>query len=416
MKDTEQMLKDMYSQTDNCIRCGRCTTVCPTYAATKREPMVARGRVRLAREYIEGALGLSEKLKLYYDLCLGCNACLEVCPPRIKVADLINMLKVQIIQKEGLSFADRVVLKKILAKPQNFRKVMTLLHFNRQVGTTNLLPLHLKEKVKILPDMPKGSIKSLYDNKPGEQKGNYRVGYFVGCLTGAFFPDIARDVVKVLNYHDCNVVLLPQAVCCGLPHRVSGDLQESRKLARKNIELFKAYLVDYIVTDCGSCGHALKDYNNLFEGADNIAGDAAAFSKKVCDINEFLVDIVGLKAGERALDGRRVTYHESCHLNRGQRVSRQPKQILQAIHGLEYVAMPEADWCCGAAGSFAFKHQDMARRILARKINHIKQTGAQYVTAGCPACLIQLGYGQREFKLEYRVKHPVQLLAETIIG
>lgn len=414
MKETKQMLKDIYSQTDNCIRCGRCTTVCPTFAATKRETMVARGRVRLAREYIEGALGLSEKLKLYYDLCLGCNACLEVCPPRVKVAELVNMLKVQIIQKEGLSLADRMVLKNMIAKPQNFRKVMTLLQFNRQVGLTNLLPTHLKEKVKMLPDIPKESIKGLYENKPGKQKGKYRVGYFVGCLTNAFFPDIARDVVKVLNYHDCDVVLSPQAVCCGLPHRVSGDLEESRKLARKNIELFNKYSVDYIVTDCGSCGHALKDYVNFFAGTGDMVENARAFAKKVYDINEFLVDIIGLKVGERTLGGKTVTYHESCHLNRGQGISRQPKQILQAIHGLEYVAMPEADWCCGAAGSFAFKHQDMARRILARKTNHIRQTGAQYVAAGCPACLMQLGYGQKEFGLQYRVKHPVQLLAETI--
>ncbi|MBF7082774.1 (Fe-S)-binding protein [Desulfallas sp. Bu1-1] len=414
MEEIQKKLKELYYQSDNCIRCGRCTTVCPTFAVTGKESMVARGRVRLAREYVEGNLELSNRLKLYFDLCLGCNACLDICPPRIKTAELLNLIKTEIIQKNGSPFLDSMLLNMIISRPENFRRAMVLLDISRKLGINKLFPATLKDKEKILPVVPQKSFKELYRHQSQRRTGKkHRVGYFTGCLTNTFYPEIAFDTIKVLEYHNCEVIIPMDTVCCGLPHRTMGYWHDSQRLARKNIELFLKSQVDYIVTDCGTCGYALKNYTEHFTEPGDIKY-ARFFSERVFDINEFLVNVTGLKVGNKLLNGCTATYHESCHLNRGQKISLQPREILKAIPGLKYIELPEANWCCGAAGSFSFKHQDIARKILEKKISNIGLTEAQYVTAGCPACLIQLDFGRRIFALEFQVKHPVQLLAESI--
>lgn len=413
MLDIKEELKKFYYQTDNCVRCGRCSTVCPTFAVSNKETMLARGRIRLAREYVEKKLEPSRRFKLYNDLCLGCNACVEVCPPRIGVANLLGLIKADIVAEEGQNLLESIMLKKVLNSPQSFRKVIALLGIYAKTGMNNLLPESISSKGRMLPQIP---VKSFFEQyRPGNGNNNkkkYRIGYFVGCLTNALFPDVALDAIRVLEHHGCDVFISPEINCCGLPQRAAGDIEESNRLAQKNIEIFLKEKVDFIVTDCGTCGNALKQYSEYF--SDNTAVDAKSFSSKVRDINELLVDITGVQAGKSIQKGITVTYHESCHLNRGQKVSRQPRELLKAIPGIRYLEMPEANWCCGAAGSFSIKHQDVASKILERKVNNIKSTGAQYVTAGCPACLMYLDFGRREYGINYTVKHPVQLLAQTL--
>jgi glycolate oxidase iron-sulfur subunit len=75
--------------------------------------------------------------------------------------------------------------------------------------------------------------------------------------------------------------------------------------------------------------------------------------------------------------------------------------------------MPKANWCCGAAGSYGFKHPAIARKILEQKMENCRSVEAQVITAGCLGCLMQLDYGRREFGLDCSVKHPIELLART---
>ncbi|MFZ5644693.1 MAG: (Fe-S)-binding protein [Bacillota bacterium] len=413
MRNVDSKLTEIYYSTDHCVRCGRCTTVCPTYNVTKKETMLARGRIRLIREYVEGNIELSVRLKLYNDLCLGCKACVDVCPSRIRVYDLVSLMKREILKKDGIPLMEGMFLKRVLNSPQSFRMVLNYLNLARKSGFAGLLPDGIKEKQRLLPNIPPKSFEELYSPSQGSPKRKkFRVGYFVGCLTSSLFPELALDVVKVLEQHDCEVIVPAGTACCGHPHRAGGEVEESAKLARRNIEVFLGKGVDYIVTDCGTCGHGLREYAQLFDG--NFAEKAGDFSKRVYDVSQFLVDIAGLRVGnKKLLAGVTVTYHESCHLIRNQNISAQPREILKSIPGLEFREMPEAGWCCGAAGSFSVKHQDIARKILQRKVENIRSTGPGYVAAGCPACLMQLDFGSREFSVPYRVKHPVQLLAET---
>ena len=106
-----------------------------------------------------------------------------------------------------------------------------------------------------------------------------------------------------------------------------------------------------------------------------------------------------------------VTYHDPCHAARGQKITNEPREILKKIKGVEYRELPEADWCCGGAGSYALSHYDLSQRVLDRKMENLKKTDADLLVTSCPACMIQLSYGIRRHGLKTKVCHISQVVA-----
>ena len=411
--DANEKLLELYRQSDSCVRCGRCTTVCPTYRATHREPMVARGRIWLARQFVEGRLGPSATLKLYNDLCLGCRACRAVCPPKIQVDELVAEIKQNIQAERGQTFEDRMMLQ-VVAHPQSFRYLVKMLDLSRRTGTTRLLPGDLREKIRMFPPAaPSTFLEWLHRRRVPDTQRRGKVGYFPGCLTNSIFPGIGISVLKVLERQGIEVVVPPEVVCCGQPYRASGVVDEGRRFALSTMEFFLASGVDHVLTSCGSCCHSLREYASDFRDDPARAQMAALFSSKCMDVMEFLVDVAGVHAGPLALPEMTVAYHDSCHLNRRLGISSQPRKLLAALPGVHYAEMPRADWCCGAAGSYSFKHPEIARKILSQKTGDALLVRPRIVTAGCPSCLMQLQYGSGLFGGGFETCHPVELLART---
>lgn len=413
MLHTNQRLIDLYLQSDSCVRCGRCTTVCPTYRVTRREPMVARGRIWLARQFVEGRMGLSPTLKLYKDSCLGCQACRAVCPPKIKVDELVAEVKQTIQDRLGLTLEDKMILK-ACSHPQSFRYLVRTLDMSRRMGTTRLLPKKLRQKVRMFPQPPPSTFMDwLKLQKTQDTAGRLKIGYFPGCLTNSIFPGIGMAVLEVLKRQGIQVVVPPAVLCCGQPHRAAGALTESQRLAVATMNFFLGQGVDFVVTSCAACGYSLREYATDFRDDPIWRERAERFADKCRDIIEYIVDVAGLSVGPEALPGITVTYHDSCHLNRRLGIAAQPRKLLVALPGARYAEMPRSDWCCGAAGSYSFKHPDIARKILAQKTEDARSIRPDVVAAGCPSCLMQLGYGSRIFDGNFYVRHPVELLAAT---
>jgi glycolate oxidase iron-sulfur subunit len=214
--------------------------------------------------------------------------------------------------------------------------------------------------------------------------------------------------VRVLARNGCTVVTPKETVCCGMPALSYGRQDFVREQARHNIALFEQAQVEFIVTDCATCGSTLKDYGSLLADDPAWAERAAAFSEKVRDVSEFLMSIPLEKPRGRI--EARVTYHDPCHLRRGQGVWQQPRALLQMIDGLEFVELPEADWCCGSAGSQLITHYETSLKVLKRKMENLESTQAECIASGCPGCQMQLSLGVRRHGLEVKVVHPITLL------
>jgi glycolate oxidase iron-sulfur subunit len=196
-----------------------------------------------------------------------------------------------------------------------------------------------------------------------------------------------------------------------MPARGYGRMDLVRAQAKHNIALFEQAEVDLIITDCATCGSTLKEYGEFLRDDLGWADRAEAFSRKVRDVSEYLAAIPLEKPRGRV--EARVTYHDPCHLRRAQQVWKQPRALLRMIDGLELVELPEADWCCGSAGSQLITHYETSLKVLDRKMDNLAGTQAQVIASGCPGCQMQLLTGIQRRGLDVRVVHPITLLDEA---
>ena len=243
----------------------------------------------------------------------------------------------------------------------------------------------------------------------GEKRG--RVGFFLGCVMTLMYPEVSRQTVRVLADQGFDVLTPKETKCCGAPHLSEGDRQTARELALFNLNLFLAADVDYIVTDCAGCGAALKEYEELLvELAEH--DKLASFRAKIRDITEFLSE-VGLRTDRLKPVNKTVTYHEPCHLCHAQGISSQPRELLNQIPGVELREMVEASWCCGSAATWGLKFSKESEQVLDRKLNNVKETGADILVTANPGCQLQLAWGVRERDLQVEVQHIMELLGEA---
>jgi glycolate oxidase iron-sulfur subunit len=240
----------------------------------------------------------------------------------------------------------------------------------------------------------------------GEKRG--KVGFFLGCIMTLMYPEVSRQTVRVLAHQGFDVLTPKEAKCCGAPHLNEGDRQTARQLALYNLDLFLAAEVDYILTDCAGCGATLKEYEELLEGQAEHQ-KLTDFRPKIRDISEFLAE-VGLRTTELKPVNKTVTYHEPCHLCHAQGVSKQPRQLLKQIPGIELREMNEASWCCGSAATWGLKFSQESQQVLDRKLNNVKQTAADILITANPGCQLQLAWGVREAGLPQKVQHLMELL------
>ena len=224
-------------------------------------------------------------------------------------------------------------------------------------------------------------------------------------------PASAEAALRLLRSIGKTVTVLDNC-CCGLPAATYGDQIAARKLAQKNIDTLAAAPFDLIVTDCSSCAAFLKKYPALFPPDSAAHKDAQTLAARVKDFVEVAMPetLPKLGRGERLI----VTYHDPCHAVRGQGLMAAPRKILRALPQVEFRELPEADWCCGGAGSYALYHYELSRKVLERKMDNVEKTGAQVLATSCPACIIQLSYGVRARKLPVRVCHLADLLTEVL--
>ena len=238
------------------------------------------------------------------------------------------------------------------------------------------------------------------------------VAFFTGCTINYMYPEIGEAVLQVLKKNNINVVIPVSQHCCGLVAYGNGDTTTAVELARATVDLFSMDGIDAILTACGSCGSALRmEYKELLENEPGYPEKVEKFSAKTVDFSEYMIKM-GIM-GELSPVNRTVTYHESCHLTRGQGIKTQPRQLMKSIPGVVLREMKEPGRCCGMAGSFSLTHYDLSRKINQRKIDDIASTCADTLVTGCVGCMMHIRDGIHQNGLNVEVVHTAQLLAES---
>lgn len=413
------------------MHCGMCLPTCPTYDATKLERNSPRGRIALMRAIADDRLEASKAFADEMYFCLGCLACMTACPAGVNYAELFEHARAEAEQSRVLDHPRRNVIRgftlrwlfmdlsrlKLLGLAMRLYQQLGIQTFIRRSGVMKLMPKRLQEMEAMTPDVqPAFTADLVAPVTPAVGERRYRVAMLVGCAQDLIFSDVNRDTVEVLAQNGCEVITPPDQHCCGSLHAHNGEWELAQQLARKNIEQFPPDRFDAIITNAGGCGSHLKHYAKLLAGEPAYESRAHEWDHKVKDIHEWLGEI-GITAPKAPADSRGATqvatYHESCHLCHGQKITQQPRQLLKQIPGLKVVELPESSWCCGSAGIYNLTQPEMAGQLLDRKMRHIKSTKATVVATGNPGCLLQIVNGAKAEGIELRVVHPVTLMAEA---
>lgn len=422
-------LKDLdYSVVQQCMHCGLCLPTCPTYDATKLERHSPRGRIALMRAIADDRIEVTRTFgeEMYY--CLGCLACMTACPAGVNYAELFEHARAEVEARGVLDNPRRTGIRtatlswlfmehgRLQAAGSALRlwQKSGLQDALRSSGLLRLAPKRLRELEAMTPAVqPRFTDDLVPPVTPATGARRFKVALLAGCAQDLFFSDVNRDTAEVLARNGCEVHTPPNQPCCGSLHAHNGEWDLAVELARRNIALFPPEQYDAIITNAGGCGSHLKHYAKLLADDPVLAPRARLWDSKVKDIHEWLATIGIQRPDAAGQPEQTVTYHESCHLCHGQKVSAQPRQVLRAIPGLRLVELPEASWCCGSAGIYNLTQPEMAGQLLERKVTHVLSTGASTVATGNPGCLLQVANGLKARGVHLRVVHPVSLLAEA---
>jgi len=417
-------LKNIENEIIKCMSCGNCQAVCPIYKETLEETGVARGKIQLAKALIEGKLEYTQKMADLLSLCLTCRACGASCPCGVQPEKIILATRVAMAKKKGLPALKRRIFD-VLKRPKLFKFGMVAGSKFQGFGMKKLSGKNLASpRFPIGLDMrrviPRLADISLIKELPKVNKVNnpkYKVAFFTGCVNNYIYTDVSKAVVNVLLANDIEVVIPEHQHCCGIPTLMHGDLDTSKEIAKYNLNELSKENVDYIVTACGTCGSALSHhYPDILGDEKDYIDVAKKIAPKVYDISEFLVDVIGYKKPQGEVKGR-VTYHDPCHLVRGNKaVAKQPREILKSIPGLEFIEMSKPDRCCGSAGSFSLTHYELSSSIRNKKTDDIISVNPTMLVTSCGACKMQLEDGLHQEGKDIAVVHVVQLLDKSYNG
>ncbi len=402
----ERHADDIY----RCFRCGLCRNVCPSFEESGLEYSSPRGRVQLIRAALEGKIPLERVFKDKILDCLNCMRCSEICPSGVRTDRIVLAARAEFAKRGKLDLTKKIVFNGIIKNHVIMKLCAAAGSLGRKLvyepdgGIESMAQIAAGLEDKKIPRLADRTAVSRWPEINPSVYGEKIItaGYFIGCATNFLFPDVAGATINVLTRNRVEVVIPKGQVCCGIPVYSSGDFKNAKKLAEKNLDVFRGLNIDCIVTDCSSCSAALKhDIKELL--------DVKSFDVPVYDINDYLVNILKIDRDFGEVPAK-ITYHDPCHLKRGQNIFNEPRELLKMVPGVELIEMEDSDACCGGAGTFSFTHHELSRKIGARKIEMIRNTGAEYVATPCPSCKIQIDDLLNHKGMDIKTIHPVEVL------
>lgn len=421
MENMERYVQEWQKQLVKCIRCGTCRSICPVFKVADTETTTARGKVRMLEAITESKLDLTPELQERMSKCLLCKACVAGCPSGVNTNDLFLSARKVLAEKNGVPF-----IKKIAFTGLTYRKLFdlglksgavfqNLVFKNSPDGRGKLpripVPAAGLNARRLIPPLAIRPLRSRLSKVNLVPKPKARVAFFTGCMLNYVYPGAGEAVVEILRENDIEVVIPSNQYCCGAPAFTSGDFAVGRYLAEQNVKCLTREPYDAIITGCGTCGGALQHEYGQVISDESVLEKWASIADKVYDVTQYLVKL-GYKTNFGLLN-EKITYHDPCHLIRGMNVSKEPRQILKSIPGVELVEMKDANRCCGAGGTFSLVYYDISRQINDEKLDNAEKTGATVLATGCSACRMHISDGLSQRSREMKVKHTAEIIADA---
>jgi glycolate oxidase iron-sulfur subunit len=420
------MKKDCKNNEGFCVKCGTCNTLCPVYLATGNEIHSPRGKQHLTNR-IEKAEVSSHYAEIFSQ-CLLCGACREACPRNLDTPELVIKVRSELPRLSGLSFL-KYVSRKALVHPSVLGGLTwlggaanTLLGgwLPRESGLNLRLQGFEREafKLPVKGYMEKLRAESVTGKKKMKNGSEAGISFFIGCLANHLQPEIAESTQILVMKSSGRKAHVPLAqTCCGMAALAAGRVDEARDLAQRNIKAFEEN-DSPILTSCSSCYYQLKSYNDLFAEDPEWQDRACRFVNRLQEFSTFFLERFG--AEKTALQSNhpflntKILYHDPCHLRFKLHITKEPRQLLQLIPGVELLELPDGPRCCGQGGLFQVAHPDLAMKIQARLMDDFANLETQTVLTACSGCLLQWQRGMAMDGKGEKVEHLAVFMAKRL--
>jgi glycolate oxidase iron-sulfur subunit len=386
-----------------CVHCGFCTATCPTYVLDGDELDSPRGRIYLIKDMLEYDRPASPEVVKHVDRCLSCLGCMTTCPSGVHYMHLVDHARARIESTYARPLIDRWLragLARVL--PDNVMLLWALRLARLAKPVAGLFTALGLEPLAALLRLAPGRLPRSAASGPrviaaqGARKG--RVALLSGCVAPVIMPAIEAAAIAVLTRHGIEVVLARGQGCCGsLVHHL-GRAPEALAAARANIDAWTAEIagagLDAILVTASGCGTTVKDYGFMLQGDSAYAAKATRVAALAQDISEYLagLDLSPTGDGASLIEGLTIAYHSACSLQHGQKIARQPKELLCKM-GFVVKDVPEGHLCCGSAGTYNILQPDTARRLRDRKVGNIEKLAPDVIAAGNIGCITQIAAG-----------------------
>ncbi len=397
----------------NCVHCGFCTATCPTYVTLGNELDSPRGRIYLIKEMLENDRAADAGIVKHIDRCLSCLSCMSTCPSGVHYMHLVDHARAHIEKTYKRPIIDRSIrsmLAMILPYPDRFRLALKAAKFARPFrGLLKTLPgmkpiaAMLELTPAIVHDKQKFTLPGTF-KATGDKAG--RVAILTGCAQPALDPGINGALIELLQRKNIEVVLPKGEACCGALVHHMGREDDALSAARNNIDAWMDEIdndgLDAIIITTSGCGTTIKDYGYMLRHDTDYAQKAKKISALAKDATEYLAT---LDLGEPKLKSDlTIAYHSACSMQHGQKITRQPKELLGKA-GFVVKDVPEGHLCCGSAGTYNMMQSEIATTLRDRKVKNIAKTGADIISAGNIGCITQIAGGTKT-----PIVHTVKLL------
>jgi heterodisulfide reductase subunit D len=385
-----------------CTRCGECIAACPTYAeAQANEEIHPLQKIARTKSFWKADhLGLLARLfgikpasdadlQAFSDgvyRCTLCGRCHVVCPVQIDTRPLWIAMRDQLVDWNLYPEVFDLLRERV----GDQHNISGEDNSNRLIWSQNM------ERV------PEG-----LDRKEGAE-----TIYFTGCV-GAMYPRVfavPQSMSQILDHAGVSFTTLGgEEWCCGFPLEIAGMGRYAQTLAEHNVEAVRAMGAQRLVTTCPSCYHTwAHEYPRML-------GKQLDF--EVLHATELLVELI--ETDRIKLNGfsRPVTYHDPCDLGRTSGIYDPPRQVIEAIPGIEFTEMAEIreeSLCCGGGGDAEMADPDLTAAVGKRRIEQAQETGAQVVVSACQQCSRTLAEAARRNKIRVRPMDIAELVWQAI--
>jgi len=395
-----------------CVHCGFCTATCPTYVLLGDELDSPRGRIYLIKEMLEQGKPATHDVVKHVDRCLSCLSCMTTCPSGVHYMHLVDHARERIEKTYKRPLADRflrALLARVLTDPAKFRLAVVAGLLARPFAPA-LDAIGLKRMAAMLrltpPRRPAPPIDRVGKVYPAQGRRRGRVALLSGCINPVLAPSTDEAAIRVLNRHGVEVVIAAGEACCGSLAHHMGREAESLAFARNNVDAWTREIegdgLDAILMTVSGCGTVIKDYGFMLRGDAAYADKAARVSALAKDVSEYLARLA--LAPVRDVYGLTLAYHSACSLQHGQKITREPKELLSKV-GFTVKDVPEGHLCCGSAGTYNIMQPELAKALGARKVANIEALAPDAIAAGNIGCITQIAAGT-----SIPVLHTVELI------